>query len=253
MPNTLKFDREKFFSSYRTKFGKLKQSQVPGLVALLDGIESDVDVADVRWAAYMLATVKHECADRWRPIDEFGKGAGREYGKPVKVTDSHGKQHEITYYGRGYVQLTWHDNYVKMSTALGLDDDLVIHPERALEPEIAYRIMSYGMRKGSFTGKKLADFIHNDVCDYKNARKIINGLDKWQLIKGYAEGCEKCLRSSLAVSPPRVSKARRSRMEDVSALRSSATPRVRSGVGRRRNPAARETPPGPADVHPRRR
>ncbi len=55
------------------------------------------------------------------------------------------------------------------------------HPERAKEPQIAYNIMSYGMRKGSFTGKKLSDYIHGDVCDYKNARRIISKLDRWEL------------------------------------------------------------------------
>ena len=77
-----------------------------------------------------------------------------------------------------------------MSKALGYGDDLLIHPARVMEPEIAYNIMSHGMRKGSFTGKKLSDYIKDATCDYKNARRIINALDKWELIKGYAEKFE---------------------------------------------------------------
>jgi len=46
----------------------------------------------------------------------------------------------------------------------------------SLSPKIAYAIMSYGMRHGSFTGKKPSNYILDKVCDYKNARRIINGL-----------------------------------------------------------------------------
>jgi predicted chitinase len=99
-------------------------------------------------------------------------------------------------YGRGYVQLTWKENYEKMSKILNLNDDLLIHPERVMEPEIAYQIMSHGMCKGLFTGKKLGDYIHDDTCDYKNARRIINALDQWQLIKDYAETFESFLKQS---------------------------------------------------------
>jgi hypothetical protein len=114
-----------------------------GLQTLLGYLQGDAAVDDIRWAAYMLATVKHECAGTWRPIEEYGKGAGHAYGNPVVGPD--GNAH--TYYGRGYVQLTWQGNYQTMSTALGLSgaDDLVTHPERALDPDIAYRIMSHGI------------------------------------------------------------------------------------------------------------
>jgi len=186
----MKFDHGKFFDLYKKEYGKLTQPKVSGIENLLIYVERDAEVTDVRWAAYMFATTKHECADRWQPIEEFGKGASRPYGKKVKVVGADGKTYLIAYYGRGYVQLTWKDNYDKMSKALGLGDDLLIHPERVMEPEIAYNIMSYGMRKGSFTGKKLADYINGTTCDYKSARKIINGLDKWALIKDYANKFE---------------------------------------------------------------
>ena len=46
-------------------------------------------------------------------------------------------------------------------------------------------------------GKKLADYLSGDTCDYKNARRIINGTDQWQLIQGYAEKFEGILRASI--------------------------------------------------------
>jgi len=197
MAETLQFDHTKFFDAYRQVYGSLKQSQVDGIESLLGCIEADPEVDDIRWAAYMLATVKHECADTWRPIEEYGKGKGRPYGAPVTVQGSDGVEYSRAYYGRGYVQLTWKENYEKMGDALDLGDELLIHPEKALEPETAYAIMSYGMRHGSFTGKKLGTYINDDGCDYRNARRIINGLDKCDLIKGYAENLESFLNDSL--------------------------------------------------------
>jgi hypothetical protein len=42
----------------------------------------------------------------------------------------------------------------------------------------------------------LSDYIHDDVCDYKNARRIINGLDQWEKIQGYAQNLESFLTQS---------------------------------------------------------
>lgn len=192
----MNFDHEKFFASYRKAFGSLTQSKVDGIESLLNSLKNDADVDDERWAAYMFATVKHECADTWEPIEEFGKGKGHPYGKPVTVTGSDGRTYNNVYYGRGYVQLTWDFNYRKMSTELGMGDALLIHPEQVLEPDIAYKVMSYGMRNGSFTGKKLSTYINDTGTDYRSARKIINALDKADLIKGYAEKLATCFGDS---------------------------------------------------------
>ena len=54
--------------------------------------------ADLRWLAYILATDYHETAYTMQPIEEYGKGAGYDYGEPDPVTG------EI-YFGTGLVQL----------------------------------------------------------------------------------------------------------------------------------------------------
>jgi len=54
-----------------------------------------------------------------------------------------------------------------------------------------------GMRAGLFTGKKLADYINAQGCDYRNARKIINALDRADLIAGYAKTLEGILRDAI--------------------------------------------------------
>jgi len=195
----MKIDRQKFIAAYEAAFGVIaKPEWKAGLDTLLGAAEGDPQITDLRWLAYMLATVKQECAGHWLPIEEFGKGQGRDYGKPVTVTDPAGNKFTNVYYGRGYVQLTWVDNYRTMGTQLG--NRLVYEPQLALDPEIAYKVMSLGMRKGMFTGVGLSKYINDQKCDYVNARRIINGTDKAQTIAGYATKLETILRDSVVVA-----------------------------------------------------
>lgn len=191
-------DHGKWIAAYAAAYGHVDPVKQQNIERLLSAIEADAAVSDVRWAAYMLATVKHECADRWQPVEEYGKGAGRPYGEPVTVVSADGQSHANTYYGRGYVQITWKDNYARLGKAIGVNDQLVIAPEKALDPSIAYRIMSEGMRRGLFTGRKLGDYINDQRCDYRQARQIINGLDQADRIAAYSNTLETILRQSVA-------------------------------------------------------
>jgi len=123
---------------------------------------------DPRWLAYAYATSYLETAHTMQPIEEFGRGHGYPYGVPDPVTHQ-------TYYGRGYVQLTWLANYRKLGQLLHLD--LVTHPEMALDPRTAAAIMFEGMIDGLFTGRKLADYFNSHRSDAFGARRIINGTD----------------------------------------------------------------------------
>jgi predicted chitinase len=138
----------------------------------------------------------HETDRKFLPIEEYGKGKNYDYGEEIEVVDQAGKKYKNVYYGRGYVQLTWEKNYKTIGKALGMGEELHVHPEKVLEPAVAYKIMSYGMRNGTFTGKKLSNYISGTTADYYNARRIINGVDKAQLIQGYAETLEQLLRLS---------------------------------------------------------
>lgn len=180
-------DRPFFFDGYRANFGSLTQSQVDGINTILTSMEADEQLIDPRWAADMLATVKRECGDTWRPIRESSRGKNMKYGRRDAETGQ-------IYYGRGYVQLTWRDNYAEMGRIFEVD--LVHNPDLTLNPSLAYRIMSYGMRHGSFTGVGLKKYINADKCDYLNARKIINGLDCAEMIAGYARAFEGMLKEA---------------------------------------------------------
>lgn len=180
------------FNILRNGLGRLNQSQVNEINFLVSQFDKDKSISYPQ-AAYMLATTWHETATTMLPIEEYGKGKGRTYGKKI---DSNGSAYtglDHIYYGRGYVQLTWLSNYVLAKKKLGID--FVNKPELALVPEHAVKILITGMKEGWFTGKKLSDYIHQSKKDYINARRIINGTDKAKLIAGYAEIFERALRS----------------------------------------------------------
>lgn len=163
-------NRDTFFTKARAHpfGGTMTQGQVDGCNAILDGWESRPEMTDRRWLAYMLATAKWETAHTMKPIEEYGHGAGHPYGEPDSETGQ-------TYYGRGYVQLTWKANYQKMAALTGAD--LVGHPALALDPKIAALIMFDGMKGGLFTGVGLPKYFSATADDPVNARRIINGTD----------------------------------------------------------------------------
>lgn len=171
-------NRKTFYDSVRESIfhGAITEKQVQGTEAILNEWEAE-KLTDLRFLAYMLATVFHETAATMQPIAEYGHGKGHSYGVPDPVTHQ-------TYYGRGFVQLTWKGNYEAMSKVTG--EDLVNHPDRAMDMKVATKVLFYGMLHGSFTGKKLSDYF-NQETDWEKARKIINGLDKAKLIAGYAQ------------------------------------------------------------------
>lgn len=75
--------------------------------------------------------------------------------------------------------------------------DLVEHPEQVKEPAIAYAVMSFGMRKGRFTGRTLSEFFNASRKDALRARQIINGLDRADLIATYWSGLTRALLGSM--------------------------------------------------------
>jgi hypothetical protein len=173
----MKFNEKIYFDMVRASLfgGELNQGQVNGQKFILASWVKDPTTTDLRWLAYSLATTKHETASTMLPIEEYGRGKGKEYGKPDTQTGQ-------TYYGRGFVQLTWRDNYVKATDQLGLvgTNDLELHADRALDPAIAADIMFKGMAEGWFRGdakgrQTLLRYFNSDTDDPYGAREIING------------------------------------------------------------------------------
>ncbi|MCM2293783.1 hypothetical protein NAC44_15760 [Allorhizobium sp. BGMRC 0089] len=158
--------------------GRLAQPQVDGIHALL--AETRAQSLSLHQTAYVLATAYHETAKTMQPIAEYGKGKGRPYGVP-------GRNHGQIAYGRGFVQTTWDRNYERTDRELGLNGRLIADYDLLLtDIDLAAKAAVTGMVQGWYTGKKLADYIGDDRCDFVNARRIINGIDRAELIAGYA-------------------------------------------------------------------
>lgn len=185
-------NRKFFFDQARNTLfgGSLNAKQVKGLTAILDEWDANYSQNDDRWLAYMLGTTHHETGRTIQPIEEWGKGKNLPYGTRLKMAkDKSGKRirysdtNEI-FYGRGFVQLTWYENYAKAGQKL--NQDFLNNAAGVMEISNATKILFLGMIEGWFTGAKLSTFFNPTTEDWKNARKIINGLDKWDLIKDHS-------------------------------------------------------------------
>jgi len=193
--------RAYFFDSVRFYLDanqSLTQAQVDGLNLLLEyadlvGIEGSAAVDD-RMVAYIFATAWHETGFTCQPIAEYGQGAGKPYGVPA------GPYGQV-YYGRGFVQLTWYDNYATQDAKLELNGALVKNADLALDPELATKILFGGMLDGDFTGQRLGDYFTDTETDWYNARRIVNATDQASTIAGYAEKFLNALSHTFA--PPR--------------------------------------------------
>ncbi len=137
--------------------------------------------------AYVLATAYHETAHTMKPVREMG---GEKYLRSKKY---------YPHVGMGYVQLTWKENYERAAHELcrkaseRMCVDFVSNPQLLLKPEYAAPILIIGMQEGWFTGKKLSDYITLQKSDFRNARRIVNLMDKADLIAGYALDYDKLL------------------------------------------------------------
>ena len=207
-------DRDYFFEQYNKRFDKLTNAQKDALENIFTGIEEYIEadssyICTLPKIAYMLATAKHETGHTFEPITEKGKISYFNRYDPIladterrrAVAKANGNISEgdgFKYRGRGYVQLTWYNNYKQAGSYLG--KDLVNNPELALDQKDATKIMIYGMETGMFTGKKMSGYISDSKKDYLNARRIINGMgDEHNFkvakdIELYAYKLEECLR-----------------------------------------------------------
>lgn len=174
------FDRLK-----KDLFKSLNQIQVDNINFIFDAVNKH-GLTNIQQVAYLLATVYHETNATMLPVREA-----------YWLSETWRKRNLRYYpwYGRGYVQITWLENYQKMDDELGLDGALVQNLDLALDPQIAAEILVIGSKKGLFTTKSLDDYINASGCDYEGARRIINGTDKAGKIAGYAEIFESALRS----------------------------------------------------------
>ena len=84
------------------------------------------------------------------------------------------------YRGRGLVQITGKTNYEKFSEILNID--FVKNPDLVCEFKYSVPIIIYGMKEGTFTAKKLSNYINSSSIDYVQARWTVNGKNKREIL-----------------------------------------------------------------------
>lgn len=101
-----------------------------------------------------LATIAVETAWTFKPIREMGGGAYLQ-SKPY-----------YPYFGRGFVQITWKENYEHYGRELGVD--LAETPDLALNPDVAAAILA-----AFFAERHIPQAA--EQRDWDHVRKLVNG------------------------------------------------------------------------------
>lgn len=180
--------------------GSLSTAQVRGVTAILEECQKQ-GVTNIAFIAYILATAFHETGGKMAGIVEnlrYTTAEGIRKTWPTRFKNAaaalpyvrqavklanyvYGGRMGNTkpgdgwlFRGRGLAQITGYTNYEKFGIAKT--------PDKALEIETAARIIVTGMLRGTFTGKKLSDYLIAGNFNPTGARAIINGTDKAKLI-----------------------------------------------------------------------
>jgi len=193
-----------------------------GFVSLFMSIQTDPQNWSIPQASYILATVKHETANTYRCIEEqaphpapappgsshaeveaFHQAAAEayfngRYGTPPlsRILGNVGRGDGYRFRGRGFRQITGRANYRRFAAVLHLG--LVSNPGLANNPEISFQILSVGLARGLFTGKRLSEYINDEMRDFVNARRVLNGLDCARGIAADAAEFQRCFEHATA-------------------------------------------------------
>lgn len=185
-------NRAAFYKTVRARLGPLTQSQVDGFEAILNAI----DGAPLSHQAYMLATAWHETAKTMQPVREAFNLSEAWRKKNLRY---------YPWYGRGYVQVTWEQNYARLdaeASAAGLVQPgyILANPDLAMRPDIAAFALRRGLEEGWYDaqGKTMAQRLPISGvatrAQYINARYLVNVQDKADDIEDYAQVFERALR-----------------------------------------------------------
>lgn len=206
-------DLPKFFRLYREKFNikNLSKVQAENIETVLFALTKRG--VDLPKAAYILATAHHESMG-FGVLEEIASGRAYEGRQSLGNTQ---KGDGVRFKGRGFVQITGRRNYTDWAKRTGVD--IVAKPEKAADPKLAATILIDGMLLGTFTGKKVSDYVLDGTFpEYTDARRVVNGTDKAFAIASHARSFRYILLSSDYSADPAPAKP-------------SVTPTVAVGTG----------------------
>lgn len=213
-------NRQKFYLELREDKGLfvkadgtvlLTEKQVEGIENLLNVWEKHFHKDDVNYLAYNLGTAYHETDRTMQPITEYGERSyfnkyepGTRIGRVLGNTQP-GDGYRFR--GEGHVQNTGRANARKATKRLNevfnLGIDLEKNPEKRGQPYVSALSLFLGNKEGWWTGKDLDDYIDTkdesdaeELKEFINARRVVNGTDKADRIGRYALRFEDALRSA---------------------------------------------------------
>jgi hypothetical protein len=188
----------------RAPFGnRLSPQQAEGLTKILDYWTLKYSGRDIRWLAYVLATVFHETGSKMQPIREANASTDKQAIARLEAAWKSGKLGQVRtpywrdgWFGRGLIQITHKENYQKFG--------IVKSPEKALEWDTSLKILFDGMVRGMFAkNHTLERYFNLGAEDPRGARRIINGTDQAGLIADYYVNFLGALNASVAQEPPK--------------------------------------------------
>ncbi len=137
--------------------GRAKKAAKKNLPVIAKALE-DENILTPNILAYAIATIEHETAGTFEPIEEI---LGRKSARRL------GYEGGTNYFGRGFIQLTHLRNYKNVGRRIGIGDDLVENPNLALNPIISAKILA-----AYFKDYGIASLANNG--DFISARAPIN-------------------------------------------------------------------------------
>jgi len=165
-----------------------REGAVEGAVKIVEyGYKNGYSTAEI---AFNLAQAEHETSYWLQPIREGCRRQGpagtdaqavaaiaAAIRKGLIKSNYLTRTKGVAHYGRGLIQITWLDNYLKFEKLTG--KPLSTDPDLALEWDTALFIMYEGINKGLFRRVKFKDYIPEGTeptqGKYASARNIING------------------------------------------------------------------------------
>lgn len=232
-----RIDRKKFFASLKPILGvkRWTKQQVDGLDRFLDECQRDPIVPDglvgIQRVAYWIYTMAVETDRTFQPIQEYGGrayfirryGANTRKGKELgNKTDEEAVEHS----GKGLVQTTgtrnverleahirehypWIVEAVERDTGRPFDLTYGDQPDdradaqNLLRFDVAYVALVAGTTF-AFYGPPLSRYISAKGCNYKGARRCVNGTDRDDEFAAYCPRIEAALRAAIARGPQEV-------------------------------------------------
>ncbi len=124
--------------------------------------------------AYALATIEHETASTFEPLEEY---SGRYSARRL------GYEGGTDYFGRGFIQLTHLRNYKLVGQRIGLGDELVKNPTLASNPDVSAKVLAAFFRDNNIaTLASKGNFVaaRRPVNPDSNGRKVALLASKYE-------------------------------------------------------------------------